>query len=458
MQYLRHFEKARLAVMLSLLAACGLLGGASRGDVSSLILLQPWAAICATALMLIPGTRDWPSVRTPLLLLAGLAGIMVAQLIPLPPAVWTSLPGHGQFVDSARVAGLDQPWRPISLTPDLTLAGLVGLIVPLAILVGYASLEPRRRPLLLSGFLLVAAASSFVGLGQISGGGQSPFYTYRVTNLGAAVGLFANRNHQALLLAMSWPMLAVWATMPQRDPRSAAAARWVAGGFALFLLPLLLVTGSRAGLVLGTLGIVGGALLWRVHKIATPPESKRSRRFAVPAIGIVAILVLGLTIALSRAEAVQRLLDLQASEDTRVAATPVMLDIARDFFPVGAGFGSFDPVFRVYEPLSLLKPTYLNHAHNDLLELGITAGLPGILLAAVFLFWFTVTAMRVWNSNDLNVGAAIARLATIVIGLILLSSLVDYPLRTPLMMAIFAIACSWLGRSAARPPTRSNEP
>jgi hypothetical protein len=37
------------------------------------------------------------------------------------------------------------------------------------------------------------------------------------------------------------------------------------------------------------------------------------------------------------------------------------------------------------------------------------------------------------------------------IALVLVASLVDYPLRTPLMMLIFAIACGWLGASICVP-------
>src|SRR5688500_520243 len=103
MRYGRRSENLRFGVLLALLAACFLFGGASRLDVTSLIVLQPLTALCAVVFLLTPGPIEWSSVRTPLLLLAALAGIMAAQLIPLPPAIWTSLPGHGPFVQTAAV-------------------------------------------------------------------------------------------------------------------------------------------------------------------------------------------------------------------------------------------------------------------------------------------------------------------------------------------------------------------
>jgi O-antigen ligase len=432
--------------MLTLLSACFMMGGGSRADITSLVILQPLTALAAMAFVLVPGQLDWKPVRVPMLLLAALAGIMVAQLVPLPPALWTALPGHGRFAESAAVAGLAQPWRPISLTPDHTLASLVGLVVPFAVLVGFASLEVNGRRALLPAIIVGVAVSALFGLAQVSGGPQGPFYLYRITNSEAAVGLFANRNHQAVLLAMSWPMLAVWATSARQDHRHRVIKHWVAGGFALFLLPLLLVTGSRAGLVLGLIGLVCGGLILRGRSTGVRPQkSKRFERLILPAAGVSALILIVLTVILSRAEALQRILRLDASKDTRVEATPVLMDMVKDFFPVGSGMGGFDPIFRSYEPSAMLSPQYLNHAHNDLLELAITAGLPGIMIAVLFLCWFAVRTISSWRSDPSNPDGARARAASTMILLVLLSSLVDYPLRTPLMMAIFAIACGWLG-------------
>lgn len=442
-------DTARFAVLLALLAACFLMGGASRLDVLSLIILQPLAALCAAAFLLIPGRPvEWSAIRIPLLLLAVLAGITAAQLIPLPPGWWTNLPGHAPFARTVEVAGLQQPWRPISLTPDLTLASLVGLIVPLAVLIGFAAVPQERREALLPALLAGIALSALFGIAQIAGGLRSPFYLYEITNRGSAVGLFSNRNHQAVLVAMAWPMLAVWGTMRDADPKRRMVRRWIAVGFALFLLPLLLVTGSRAGLVLGLLGLGTAALIWRGRRSGARTAARRGERIGLLLAGLGAVAVLVATIVLSRAEALRRLFDLSAAEDTRVEVAPILLEMARDFFPVGSGFGSFDPAYRMYEPVSMLSPQYLNHAHNDLIEIAITAGLPGILLVLLFLAWFAVRALAVWRAKGSAADLSLARLSSAMIGFVLLSSLVDYPLRTPLMMAIFAIGCGWLAAPA----------
>ena len=82
MRYSREFEQARFAILVVLLATCFLTGGASRLDVASLILLQPFAALCAMAFVLIPGRADWRAVRIPLLLLTGLLYLAAFLLVP----------------------------------------------------------------------------------------------------------------------------------------------------------------------------------------------------------------------------------------------------------------------------------------------------------------------------------------------------------------------------------------
>jgi O-antigen ligase len=459
MQVGNKLEIGRLAALLVLLAGCFLMGGASRSDVLSLIVLQPLAVACTVTILAIPGSIDWRAIRIPLLFLAVLAAMIAAQLVPLPPAVWTSLPGHAPFAESATAAGLAQPWRPISLTPDLTLASLIGLVVPFGVLVGFASILPQRRQsLLLTALVIGAAVSGFLGLAQVSGGEESPFYIYDITNNGSAVGLFSNRNHQAVLLAMTWPLLAVWVTLPNADARLRGARRWVAVGFGLFALPLVLVTGSRAGLGLAAIGLfAAGVLWWLDRKSSRAPAAEGLARFIPLAVVVGGAALVGATVVFSRALAITRLTGLSGSGDMRFEATPVLLDMSGDFFPVGAGFGSFDPVFRSYEPLEMLDPEYLNHAHNDLLELVITAGLPGVIVLLAFVAWFGMAAWRAWRGVGPTLETNLARAGSVMILLVLLSSLVDYPLRTPLMMTIIAIACCWLA-SGGRQVRRKTSP
>src|SRR3546814_8158382 len=79
---------------------------------------------------------------------------------------------------------------------------------------------------------------------------------------------------------------------------------------------------------------------------------------------------------LFRAESVRRAFEIDPGQDLRTPGLPTVLSMIAAYFPAGAGFGGFDPIFRLHEPLQLLKPPYFNHAHNDFLEIVLDGGLP----------------------------------------------------------------------------------
>ena len=90
---------------------------------------------------------------------------------------------------------------------------------------------------------------------------------------------------------------------------------------------------------------------------------------------------------------------------------------------------------------------YVNHAHNDWLELWLTGGAPAIVLAVGFLAWLAASTFRLWSSGQPEapvLDLALAQAASIVIVLLLLHSVVDYPLRTAALSVLFAMACAYL--------------
>jgi O-antigen ligase len=114
--------------------------------------------------------------------------------------------------------------------------------------------------------------------------------------------------------------------------------------------------------------------------------------------------------------------------------------------PLGSGFGTFDPVYRMFEqPTTLLRP-YVNHAHNDWLELLLEGGIPAAGLALAALFWFVLRTTGVWRSTHggKSSHALLARAGWIIIALFLFHSVLDYPLRTTANAAVFALAAALL--------------
>ncbi|MBX3560581.1 MAG: O-antigen ligase family protein [Sphingomonas sp.] len=435
---------------LILLAACFAGGGGSRDDVLSLLYVRPVAALCLIAFLFLPGPLDFRAIRMPFWLLVWFTLLTAIHLIPLPADWWAALPGREPFVPGAELMGISQPWRPISLAPDLTRNALASMIVPFAALIGFAKLDPTQREHLITPIIVLSLFSALLAVLQLASGGASSFYLYRITNEGAAVGAFANRNHQAMLLAVTLPMLAIWASRMRGDAQARQIKRASIVLVAVLFLLMLMVTGSRAGLVLG-----GVASFWAGFQYIQERAVRRGRPAAHGRsliLAFVAVIAIGgaLTfLAFGRAETLQRLAANDFQVEQRVQIFPRLVALARDYFPVGSGLGSFDPVFRAGEPLELLSAGYLNHAHNDLLELAITGGVPALVLLLVLIGWW------LWRSvAAFRLGESYAVLGSATVLLLLIASLVDYPLRTPMLTVLFSVACGWLG-GTARPRNRS---
>ena len=376
----------------------------------------------------------------------------LVHLVPLPPALWHALPGRELVADIDARVGLAAIWRPISLAPQETRNALFSLFVPLAILLGGAGLERPRLERLLPVVVAIGLVSGLLGLLQLTGPSTGPLYLYRHTNYGAATGLFANRNHQAMFLASLFPMLAALVTARARHEH-ALRDRYGALAAGFFLIPLLLITGSRAGIVVGVLGLASVPLLLRldgtpVSARASAPGRRRLRSAAIPvAAGVVLVVALAaLTIGLSRAEAIDRLFAVGSEEELRFKVWPVIAAAIHTYMPIGSGVGSFAPVFQIVEPDRILRPTYLNHAHNEVLEVLLTTGLPGATLMLAALIGWTITAWRAVRAPIDEEGVLFARLGVIVIGLLAVGSIGDYPMRTPFLAALVALAALWSGR------------
>lgn len=433
-------------LLVGYLAFVFLVGGASRADAQSLMILRPLAILVGGAALL---TLRWSdlqryrflSIMAFLMLLLGLL-----QIVPLPPSIWQGLPGRGFVIEMERVSGLSDVWRPISLTPTAALNSFFALFVPLAafLLVIQLGLDDLRR--LAKPLLVIGAVSCMLGIFQVVGDPNGPLYFYRITNNGQSVGLFANRNHQAVFLVTLFPMLALYASQQLRMDDQIKTRLVICAAAAAILVPLVLVTGSRQGLLLSLLAI--GLTFWiykRPQAIVTRRRGEE-RNFTTMFVAIsAAVLLAVITAVASRAEALNRLIATDFSEEVRGKAWQIVADLIATYFPVGSGAGSFAEVYQIAEPLSDLSPSYLNRAHNDFLEVALTFGLPGMLLLAAAVVAFAragwIMARRKASGRP---GERLGRVGLSIVLLTGLASIVDYPLRGPSLGCFFVVACCWI--------------
>lgn len=430
-------------LLIFLLTVFWIAGGASRADAAGQILVRgaSWLALAVAALFM-----ERPSMRAAravgiFLLLA--TGLVLMQLVPLPPALWQSLPGRDLLTQAAVLTNQPQPWRPLSIVPGMTWNAASSLVVPLAVFVLMAGLSDRERRWLPGILLVVITASMLLGLLQFSGAGfENPLIN---DSPGLVSGMFANRNHLALFLALGCLIAPVWA-FPV-DGRAGLRPLVALGLTALFVLTIL-ATGSRTGMALGILTLIVGPL-------SVQREIRRMlhgrARWILPAIVVALLVAVGGLILLSlvagRAASIDRVFSVDAGQDMRRLGLPTVWDMVREYFPWGTGIGGFDNLFRMHEPFDLLKLSYFNHAHDDFLEIALDAGLPGLALLLAVIVWGVVAAIRAWRSPS---GCSQAKLASLMLLVICIASVVDYPARTPMIMAMIVISGIWLSHTGPR--------
>jgi O-antigen ligase len=173
------------------------------------------------------------------------------------------------------------------------------------------------------------------------------------------------------------------------------------------------------------------------------------------ALAVVACLVFA-TIYFSRAEAIERVFAENGAANDRVDFWASSVTLFSQYFPFGFGPGAFVPAFQVDEPITLLDGLYLNRLHNDWLEFALTLGVPGVLLllsGSCYYFW---RCFHLWFRSDrARRSVALGRMASVVIAILAIASLSDYPLRTPAMMGFAALMCLWFVGGS---PERSADP
>lgn len=422
-----------------------LLGGAtwrtSEMDIAAQLLSLP---LLAYALWRLPRSHLSLVAGGGLFLAFGAFVLPLLQLIPLPPDVLRELPGREIIYRSFEAAGVKPGWMPLSLEPASTRAVALAMIPALAVFLSSLQLGFRGRRHLC--FLVVGFAfvSVLIALLQVQLGHEQVIGLHADGN--SAIGFFANRNHLAALLYAALPIAAACAIGWLVDRRSSG---WVGSLLFMLLFACLLLgvamTRSRAGLALAGIGCAASlALAWSFAARYTMVHPSRF-------VWVGLVLGAGLILNFSLIGILERL-ETDVSDDYRFVIARYTGAAVFDFFPAGAGFGTFTPVYQIYEPASELMGVYANRAHNDWLELVLEGGAPAAILIAAAVLWWILGLKRCWGRNPHNrsgLDAALQCAATVVIGLLLLHSMVDYPLRSTAIQVIFALAAAMLLRPAA---------
>ena len=319
--------------------------------------------------------------------------IGIIQLVPLPPGVWSVLPGRDVYIQalSAMQMSVDS-WRPISLAPDATwISVLAGLPLAAAFLTAYFVSGPQLT-LLLRAVILFAFFQAILGLMQVSLFRELYF---GAVAFGRAIGTFANPNHLAAYIAMAMPltilalMQAVRSMTSRKRRRSRkfgikslsghstggplAAVLWAV---ILFIqLSGLIATQSRGGIATAFLAAFSAVLLLSDFRV-----SRRIKwKLVAAAIGFTALVMA----AVGLDGLMSRITD-SVGDGTRWEMIKGTWRAAMAFFPVGSGLGTFSGVFPRFQPEGFVG--YASHAHSDYLQLLMETGVLFVGLFGVALW------------------------------------------------------------------------
>lgn len=429
---------------------CLILGGSAQGIFANMLLqliglaLLAWTTIASRA-----ETQSTAERHLYLIILLAMA-LVAIQLVPLPPSLWAHLGGRAGIESGYAVLGIPLPWLPISLAPYDTVATVLTVIPPLAMLL--VILRTGPRPVWLVAALIAGLmAGILLGMLQVSspGEGGSAWYLYAETNVGLATGFFANANHMASLLVISIPFLA--ALLASARKRGAAVQRYSGIVLLIAAAAVLVVVGIALNGSLAGYGLavpVGLASL-----IILLPAGSNSRVWLAIGTGLaVAAVLAGLMLMPIGGGAIRS--EAHTSVQSRQEILATSLQATRKFLPLGSGLGSFPRVYALFENHDRLDPTTaVNHAHDDYVELALETGVPGILLLALFLLWWARAALRTWRVGDTG---PFARAAAVASAAILCHSIVDFPLRTAAISTCFAMCVALLVRSRPTSPKLSD--
>ena len=424
---------ARKAVAPAYLFLCLLLGGSAQG-VWGKALLQVLAVLIIAWSISRPNKRKLSGRDRHLFLLLALAiTLCLIQILPLPSSLQQVLPGRQLITQGRQLLGLTSAPVYLSLAPFDSLTTSLSLLPPLAMALAMLKLRSYSTFWLAAALIAGCLAGVVLGIMQVSSPlpEQSPWYLYKISNFGVATGFFANSNHMASLLLVTIPFVtAIGATLKEGAPHARARVGLLTLAFSVLLLVVL-------GIVLNK-SLAGYGLGVPVLLASVPILFGLSRRFV--RVSLIFFCIAGLAaLAFLWSRPVTSTvtqLGTATSVTTRRQIATHSLSLAAQFAPVGSGLGTFAKVYPLSEDPREVTPVYVNHAHNDYLELAIEMGVAGILIIFSFLLWWVLAVIKMLRSPTSDQYAMAGAVSS---AAILLHSVVDYPLRTTAISVVLAM-------------------
>lgn len=378
-----------------------------------------------------PGTVQLSKLT--LFILAFIVLSPLLYLIPIPQSIWETLPSRPAYTEALNwlINNNQSPWLSLSLVPLKTLHAFISLTSLAAIFLATASLSEKKQIQLTYIFISIASIQAIIGLIQY-GNPTTEWISPAISNhhlSGNATGSYLNRDHFVALMYLCLP-IAIGLMLhnmgrENEESKNSIFSSLLKNHFLMFFSVTMLVllggifSRSRAGIFLIILAIILSLVLFARHA-----GGRRSAGLTVT----IGVLGLGSAVSIGLIPVLNRFLALNPAEDGRWTFFSEAIAGIKFFFPYGSGPGTFQDIFRTLQPVDLLP--FLNHVHNDYLELFFEMGLIGMLILILLLTLY----IQGWiNMKNYSWGKyRFIKVATgISLFLIVIHSLVDFNTHTP---------------------------
>ena len=367
-----------------LLAALMLGGGTRTALTSDFLLMMLGLPMVWRFIMTFPRGLTWQAA----VLILAIPLLFIWQLMPLPG---------------------EQGWVfPHTLDPGKTLNAFMITLLVTAFFHNLLISDEKVRESLI--YWLFAGVVLNLLLSIIQFASPSFVTTFQPFSWSMNAGFFANANHLAALFALATPFIVV---IFHRSAYSFLSIPVI-----LMLIAFQFLVGSRAGIIMTTVIAIAAYLL-------------------VASRGLWGYMVLALGGAIAGFLAWRFFPDiissfgLQGNYNRKIFALNTLAAI-RDFWPWGSGLDTFTLVYPKYESATGIYRAYVNHAHNDWLELVLEGGIIAIALTGLYIVLLGWSVVRAGRLNSMQKAALLGIL------FLMVHSLVDYPLRTLALSLLFA--------------------
>jgi O-antigen ligase len=324
----------------------------------------------------------------------------------------------------------------------------------------------RKRRLVVS-LVWLGTFEAFYGLVQYLTGWQRIFAYAKKYDLEEATGTYINRNHYAGFLEMILPFslaLVFYEYGKMRGPGPPVAVNrrnlltqpgveklvlWLTIAVVLFVA--LIFSRSRAGIVAACASLLvmfGLAGISRYHG-----------KMVLLLCAAFMVLGVGLAIWIGPGSIVNRFQSVgqeyTMNDQSRLSIWRDALGLIRRHPWLGTGLGTFPIAFTSVQTTFLGQ--FVNHAHNDYLELSSDLGLPAALGLFVSIFFLLVRAVRTFLFAERNLDRVLALGCVGSIVAMLLHSLTDFNLYIPANALLFSMVLGLAISSAPRSSTIRSE-